>query len=135
MRFKRHLKLEFGLGQMDIAPIINIVLLLLVFFLLTSSFAVQSGIDINLPRSVTSEVLGKKNIIITLSSDNILYLSDKVTTLGQLKDALKNIDVSTASILIKADRRAYLGKLVEVWNICRGIGFNKVNIVTNQEIE
>lgn len=135
MRFKRHLKLEFGLGQMDIAPIINIVLLLLVFFLLTSSFAAQSGIGINLPKSVTSEVVGKNNIVITLSADNIYYLSDKVITIGQLKDALKDIDASVTSILIKADRRAYLGKLVEVWSICRSIGFGKVNIVTNQEIE
>ncbi|MBI5415209.1 MAG: biopolymer transporter ExbD, partial [Candidatus Omnitrophica bacterium] len=49
MKFKRHTKLEHGLKQIDIAPLIDLMFLLLIFFMLTSSFTLQSGINVKLP--------------------------------------------------------------------------------------
>ncbi len=47
MRFKRHMELEHGLKQIDIAPLIDVVFQLLIFFMLTSSFVIQPGIKVN----------------------------------------------------------------------------------------
>ena len=57
MHFKRHMEVEHGLRQIDIAPLIDMVFQLLIFFMLTSSFVVQPGIKVNLPKAVTSEVV------------------------------------------------------------------------------
>ena len=51
-RFKRHIELEHG--RLDLAPLIDVVFLLLIFFMLTSSFVIQPSITINLPKAVTS---------------------------------------------------------------------------------
>ncbi|MEW6008093.1 MAG: biopolymer transporter ExbD [Candidatus Omnitrophota bacterium] len=135
MKFRKHMQIEHGLGQFDIAPMIDIVFQLLIFFMLTSSFVLQPGIRINLPKAVTSEVVGDKNIIISISAENVLYLSGKVVTLGELKEKLKEVKAVSGSVLIKSDKKAYLGRVVEIWDICRELGLERINVATNQDIE
>lgn len=132
MRFKRHMKLEHGLRQIDIAPLIDVVFLLLVFFMLTSSFVMQPGIKINLPKAVTSEVVKYENLELIVSSENITYLNGKVITITELKNLLIQAGKRGQSVLIKADKRASLGRVVEIWDLCRDLGVAQVNIATNQ---
>ena len=133
MRFKRHMELEHGLKQIDIAPLIDMVFQLLIFFMLTSSFIMQPGIKVNLPKAVTSEVVKFENIEIVISSENVTYLNGKVITTQELKNLLGQVAKKKQSILIKADRRASLGRVVEIWDMCRDSGITQINIATNQE--
>ena len=132
MRFKRHIELEHGLRQIDIAPLIDIVFLLLIFFMLTSSFIMQPGIKVKLPKAVTSETIQEKNIIIVISREDIIYLGDEVFTVGELKSYLSKGRISSRPILIKSDKRASLGRVVEIWDLCREMGISQVNIATDQ---
>ncbi len=132
MRFKRHTRLEHGLGQIDIAPLIDIVFQLLIFFMLTSSFILQPGIEINLPKAVTSEIVEEENILITISGENIVYLNGKIVTFKELEKKLKKIIKKDQPLLIKADRRSSLGRVVEIWDLCREIGITKINIATDR---
>jgi len=133
MRFKRHMKLEHGLKQIDIAPLIDIVFQLLIFFMLTSSFIMQPGIKVNLPKAATSEVVRSENIEIIVSGENVTYLNGKVITTTELKNLLRQAAKKDQSILIKADRRASLGRVVEIWDQARDLGLTQINIATNQE--
>ena len=132
MRFKRHLGLEPGLSQIDIAPLIDMVFQLLIFFMLTSPFIFQPGIKVNLPKAVTSEVIQEESLVITISSENLIYINEKLVTTDELKTKLKAISHDKKPLLIKADRRASLGKVVEVWDLCRELGISQINIATNQ---
>jgi len=133
MRFKGRMELEHGLKQIDIAPLIDIVFQLLIFFMLTSSFVIQPGIKVNLPKAVTSEVVKFENIDILVTSENVTYLNGKVVTTAELKMLLKQAAKRNQTILIKADRRASLGRVVEVWDLARELGITQINIATNQE--
>ena len=133
MRFKGRMELEHGLKQIDIAPLIDIIFQLLIFFMLTSSFIMQPGIRINLPKAVTSEVVRFENIEIVVTGENILYLNGKVITTAELKELLKKAALRDQAILIKSDRRASLGRVVEIWDMARDLGVNQINIATNQE--
>lgn len=133
MHFKGRMELEHGLRQIDIAPLIDIVFQLLIFFMLTSSFVMQPGIKVNLPKAVTSEVVQQENIEIILSSENVIYLSGRVFTMLELKNFLKRVAKRKQAILIKSDRRASLGRVVEIWDMCRDLGITQLNIATNQE--
>jgi len=131
MRFKRHV--QFEKGQLDIAPLIDCVFLLLIFFLLTSNFIFQPGIKINLPKAVTSEVVQENTLVITVTSDNRFYLNEAPITFVELKKKLEQITDKRKPLLIKADRGVALGKVVGIWDFCRDIGITQVNIATNQE--
>lgn len=137
MRFRRgRLKLEVG-EYLDIAPLIDIVFLLLIFFLLTWNFLAQSqaGIKVNLPKAVTSEAVAEESLIISITGENLIYFNDKIVTSKELASKLEGLSPRKKSLLIKADRRASLGRVVEVWDICRNVGISQVNIATTQTKE
>ena len=136
MRFRgRRMELEHGLKQIDIAPLIDVVFQLLIFFMLTSSFIMQPGIKVNLPRAATSEVVKPQYAEIMVTGEGIIYLDAIVVTMDELRGFFKQSAKrnSSASILIKADRRASLGRVVEIWDMARELGVSQINIATNQE--
>ena len=131
MRFKRtrqRLKAEF-----DMVPFIDIVFNLLIFFLLTSSYVFQPGIKINLPKAVTSEVLKEEPLVITVTSEDAIYLNDKIATVKELISKLNKVSKEKGTLLIKADKKASVGRVVEIWDMCREAGVPQVNIATSQE--
>ena len=133
MKFKRHTKLEHGLGQIDIAPLIDVIFQLLIFFMLSSSFTFQSGINVKLPKAVTSDVIKEENYVVTITSENIIYLNGAVITIKELEQRLAAPGKKDKPLLIKADRRASVGRIVDVWDLCRNLGIERINIATNQE--
>ncbi|MFC1631372.1 ExbD/TolR family protein [Candidatus Omnitrophota bacterium] len=133
MRFKRHV--EFEKGKMDIAPLIDVVFLLLIFFMLTSSYIFQPGIKINLPKAVTSEVIQEKNLVITVNAENAIFLNERPVNLEQLRAHLLKAAGADRPLLIKADRQASLGKVVQIWDMCRETGLTQINIATNQPVQ
>ena len=133
MRFRGKMELEHGLKQIDIAPLIDIVFQLLIFFMLTSSFIMQPGIKINLPKAATSEVVKFENIEIVVTSESVIYLNANVVTMKELKSLFKQAAKRNQTILIKADRRASLGRVVEIWDAARELGITQINIATDQE--
>ena len=133
MRFKR--RTELKKGQLDIAPLIDVVFLLLIFFMLTSSFIFQPGIKVNLPKAVTSEALHEKSLVILITNSDVIYLNDRAITTKELNSRLRIAAKEKKPLLIKADRRASMGKIVEIWDMCRDTGISQINIATSQEIK
>ena len=131
MRLKRRVFLEKG--HLDIAPLIDVIFLLLVFFMLTSSFIFQPGIKINLPKALTSEVIQRENLIILIREDNNLFINERQINDDELSSRIKIAAKESKPILIKADRKASLGRVVEIWDMCRAEGVEKINIATSQK--
>jgi len=133
MRFKR--RAELKKGQLDIAPLIDVVFLLLIFFMLTSSFIFQPGIKVNLPKAVTSEAVHEKSLVILVTGSDMVYLNDRAITTKELNSRLRIAAKEKKPLLIKADRHASMGKIVEIWDMCRDTGVSRINIATSQEIK
>lgn len=129
MKLKRR---QFPKIDIMMAPMIDIIFLLLIFFLLTSSFVYQPGIKINLPKAVTSEVIQEKNLTIIITSDNLIYLNDRLITTNELKEQLKTAATDHPSVLIKSDKKASVGRVVQIWDLCRNLGISQVSVATNQ---
>jgi len=132
MKFKRRTELEKG--KLDIVPLIDVVFLLLIFFMLTSSFIFQPGIKVNLPKAITSEVLHKNSLIIVITKNDSIFLDERAITADELTTRLSIAAKEDRPLLIKADRGASLGKVVEVWDLCREEGVSQINIATLHEM-
>ncbi len=130
MKFKRKVLLEKG--QLDIAPLIDVIFLLLIFFMLTSSFIFQPGIRVNLPRAVTSEVLHRDLIVVVITAGNEVYIDERPVDMEELASRISLAARESRSLLIKADKGADLGRVIEVWDICRQVDMKQVNIATTQ---
>lgn len=133
MKFKRQVKFESGLAQIDMAPLIDIIFQLLIFFMLSSSFTFQSGINVKLPKAVTSDIIKEDNFTIAITNENIVYLNGKIISLKELRQKLEKPAKKNVLIMIKADRRSSMGRIVDVWDLCRELGVQRINIATNRD--
>jgi len=130
MKFKRRLKIEKGM--VDLTPLVNVFFLLFIFFLFTSSFIFQPGIKVSLPKALTSEVIQQEGVVITVTADDKIYLNEREISRKELVTNLKLLAKEKTPLLLKADSRASLGRIVEVWDTCRNEGVVQVNIATTK---
>ena len=125
----------------NLTPLIDIVFLLLIFFMLTSHFVNQQSLNIELPKAETGESLGEDNVLeIIINADgkidykNNSYENNTVS-LEKLQAQLRT-DLSIASeknIRIKGDQSVNFGKAVEILDMARKAGASGVDIVTEQK--
>ncbi len=134
MRFHRiRRRTDMKKGQIDIVPLVNVVFLLLIFFMLTSNFIFQPGISVKLPKAITSEVISSENMVLIVTAQDLLFLNNQPITIDKLTTELEAAASQNKSLLLKADSRASLGRVVELWDLCRDLGIAQVNIATNQK--
>jgi len=131
VRFKKRLTIESGLRQIDIAPLIDCVFLLLIFFMLTSNFIVVPGINVKLPKAVTSEGIKTRTVTLMISSEDIVYVDGVPRNMDEVSAFLENSDLD--SVFIKSDRDASIGIVVGVWDICKKLGIEKIGIATTYQ--
>ena len=130
MKFKRRVKVEQGL--IELTPLVNVFFLLFIFFAFTSSFIFQPGIKVNLPKAVTSEVVQQESAVLIVTKDDRVYLNDREISRDELMSSLRLMAKDNMPLLIKADSHASLGKVVEIWDICRREGVSQADIATNR---
>ncbi len=116
----------------DIAPMIDVVFLQLIYFLLTSSVVLHPGIRVRLPKAATGQRMTTSSVVITLTKEHLVYWGDEVVTLAELRRKLEGAG-GLRPVLIRADRHAYVNRLVELWDLCRTTGYEEVHIATLAE--
>ncbi|MDD5069424.1 MAG: biopolymer transporter ExbD [Candidatus Omnitrophica bacterium] len=120
--------------NLNIAPLIDIIFLLLMFFMLSYHFALNPGINLSLPESKTATINeNNEEIIIYITSNQEIYLNQERTSQEELLEALKTKIASTKStnIMIKGDRRIELGLAVKIIDIAEQA--NVENIILSTE--
>lgn len=132
MKFKRNVKIEQGLPAIVMAPLANVIFLVPVLYILFSSFVSSPTINVQLPKTVTSDAIADDNIVITITGENVIYWNGKIIAVKDLKAQLSQQRNKNIPVLIKTDRRASVGRIVDVWDLCRALGMGKVNIATDQ---
>lgn len=131
MNFKTDNKL---LTTFAFSSLTDIVLLLLIFFLLSSSFIIQPGIKVQLPKAATSEVSSEKNISITVTRDGAYYLDDQKVTLETLPAHLQQrlVHGQVQLLIMKTDGLVPVQDLIEVMDIAKRLGGQKFLIATEK---
>ena len=131
MKIKTENKL---LDTFSLSSLTDIVMLLLIFFLLSSSFIIQPGIKVKLPLSDVSEPTQEKSISITLTKNGDTYLNNKKVSIDQLPakwNQLMILDPNQA-IIIRADKEVTIGRTVQILDIGKKIGAANFNIATEK---
>ena len=131
MKFRKSARIEAGLRQIDIVPLIDCVFLLLIFFMLTSSFIVIPGINVKLPKALTADEIDSGSLTVVISSEDIVYLDGKPYSTKEVDAYIRKKNYQ--AIFIKADRDASLGAVVQIWDMCKRFGIEKIGIATTYE--
>ncbi|RJP65734.1 MAG: biopolymer transporter ExbD [Candidatus Abyssobacteria bacterium SURF_17] len=136
MRYKRksvtHEKL---IVTLNMTPLIDCVLQLLIFFMLAGSFVLQTGVRVELPKARVPKLQDKQDIVITITRTNEIFLNEERLSSEQLPVMLleKLAQSKDKMVLIKPDKRVETGKLVEVMSIAKSVGVESLGIATEPQ--
>ena len=117
-------------SEINVTPLVDVMLVLLIIFMVAAPMLDQ-GIDVVLPHAATGQQRAASGLTITLTKAHVIYLGDEVVTLKELRQHLSGMPQQP--IQIKADRSAYVSRLVELWDVCRDVGFQEIHIATLSE--
>ena len=128
MRFRRPREEETGLG---IAPLIDIVFLLLIFFMVTSQFDVASGVRIRLPKVETRILDHEKNrITLVIDKSGQTYFEGKKVDMETLKQDLETSvrEMGIIQVILQADRDVAHGHVVRIMDLAKTAGADSILI-------
>ncbi len=133
IKFSRHFKPITG--KLDMAPLVDVVLNLLVYFMLTSSFIMQPGMHIRLPEARTTEAPLPKPITVSITAENQIFLEDRQVTLNELEEMITDLGKrGSFELLVQGDELSRHGLVVRVLDIARLAGADKLVVATTPEL-
>ncbi|MCX7940261.1 MAG: biopolymer transporter ExbD [Endomicrobia bacterium] len=135
MKLTRKYRDRSTITLIDLAPMTDMVFQVLLFFILSSSFIVEPGIKVNLPKSQTSEIQVQQKIMITIDAKEQIFIEGKPVLLDNLEEHLKLLlpYYSDRTVVIRADKNVRHGFVVTVMDIARISGAQKLAIATEKE--
>ncbi len=123
------------LNGFSYSSLTDIVMLLLIFFLLTSQFVIQTGVKVKLPGSKNSEQSISSPLLVTITEQKQIYFGNDVTSLELLPAKLSQFksDVQENNLIIKADKTVDIDIVIKVIDLAKGVGIDKFTIETEKE--
>ena len=126
-------------AEINITPLTDIFLVLLIIFMVTSSVMTQNGVDVNLPSASNATSQAQpEGVIVTLLPGGQVLVNDKsipqgdLTSLGpELEGAFKK--TTSRLVILEGDRQAFLGSAIEVMDIARKAGAERFAIATSPD--
>jgi biopolymer transport protein ExbD len=122
----------------DITSLVDVVFLLLIFFMVTTTFATQSGIGVNLPQASARERPSTEAVSISITADGSLFLDRSRVTADGLRGGLRELRGQRGDetvVVIRADEAVLHGKVVEAMDAARSAGFRRLAIATRTPAE
>ncbi|MBN8544624.1 MAG: biopolymer transporter ExbD [Ignavibacteria bacterium] len=134
MRFKRRNK---PLAEFSFSSLTDVVMLLLIFFMITSQFVVQSGVKVKLPGSKNTEQVIPSDYVVTITKEGTYYVGETVVAEPELEIKLKALRESNeeANLIIASDKDVAIEKVVKVIDAAKGSGFDKFTLQTEKTTE
>jgi len=122
--------------RVDLTPMVDVVFLLLIFFMISTTFVDTAGISIKLPESSSQQVAKEpQELKVYLSQDGKIFIKDEPVPLAEFKNRLSQYqtEASETTFLLFADRDTKHGQVVEIMDLARQAGFSKLAIATEGE--
>ena len=117
-----------------LTPLIDIVFLLLIYFLLTTNFMVEEGVNIKLPEAKASAPQIEEEIIVYIDQEGRILLKNEEISLPRLFDALQEMigENPEKVVMVKADRSATVDKVVKVMDVAKAAGAGRLVLATEK---
>lgn len=114
----------------DISPMMDMVFILLIFFIVTSTFTRETGIDVTKPKASSARELAKESILIGVTRQGTVHINESQVTLSSLQTILKQMMAESPDrpVIIVSDRDAPTGTIVDVLDECNLAKVRKVSI-------
>jgi biopolymer transport protein ExbD len=122
-------------ADINLAPMLDIVFIMLIFFIVTTSFVRESGIDVNRPGAQTAQPRKNANILIALSPNGEIWIDRRTVDIRSVRAVIERLRAENpeAAVVIQGDREANIGLLVRVMDQVRMAGVTNLSIAATRQ--
>ena len=124
-------------STIDMTPMLDIVFIMLIFFIVTTSFVKEAGIDINKPSASTAQKKDKNNnIIVAITGSEEIWVDKRQIDIRSLRANIQSLTTGNeeSTVLIQADKTAQTGILVEVMDQIKMAGIQNISIAAKKTV-
>ena len=114
----------------DMTPMLDIVFIMLIFFIVTASFVKEAGIDVNRPGAVTAEKKEKASILVAITDKGEIWIDKRPVDVRAVRANIERLRAENpqGSVVIQADKESKNGLLVKVMDAARQAGVDNVSL-------
>ncbi|AHK15917.1 MAG: biopolymer transporter ExbD [Thalassolituus sp.] len=131
---KRHVNNDIDGADIDITPMLDIVFIMLIFFIVTTSFVKESGISVNRPSAETAEQKTGSNLLVAIRANGEIWIDRRVVDVRSVRANIERMkaDNPEGAAIIQADEFAPSGLLVKVMDQIRLAGITNISIAARE---
>ncbi|MBT5220361.1 MAG: biopolymer transporter ExbD [Woeseia sp.] len=120
-------------NEINLTPMLDVVFIMLIFFIVTASFIKEAGIDVNRPDAPTSESIADANILIAISSNDEIWIDKRMIDPRAVRPNIERLHAENpkGSVVIQADKKSTNETLVTVMDAARQAGVFNVSLAAN----
>jgi biopolymer transport protein ExbD len=117
-------------SEVNLTPMLDVVFIMLIFFIVTASFVKEAGIDITRPAAGTAERKERGNILIAITANDQIWMDRRQVDPRALRPNIERLHAENpqGSVVIQADKDSKNGLLVQVMDAARAAGVNNVSL-------
>ena len=122
-------------ADIDITPMLDIVFIMLIFFIVTATFVKESGIDVTRPDAETAIKQNRVAILIAIRDNNEIWINRRKVDLASVRANIEKLHAENpqGGAVIQADRQAETGVLVEIMDQVRLAGVDAISIAAEEK--
>lgn len=119
-----------SLSDINITPFVDVVLVLLIIFMITAP-VLQSGIEVELPKTKTVKAIAEERLVVTIDRSERLYLGNDLVNVNQLGEVLRaKMPEGQQSVFVRCDESVPFGTFATVMDTIRQAGIENISVVT-----
>jgi biopolymer transport protein TolR len=122
---------QSSISDINVTPLVDVVLVLLIIFMVTAP-VLQSGIEVNVPKTRTVKEITEERMVISINKQQRVFLGNDPVNINEIKTRLRQRirDPQNQSVFIRADEDVPFGAFATVMDAVKGAGITNVSIVT-----
>ena len=121
-------------AAIDMTPMLDVVFIMLIFFIVTASFVKEAGIDVNRPDAATAVKKDRANILVAISDKGEVWINKRQVDIRAVQANIERLYAENpqGSVVIQADKKATTEVLIKVMDASRAAGVFDVSIATDE---
>ena len=121
--------------QVNLAPLMDMVFILLIFFIVTTTFVKETGIRVDRPQAAASQSLDSNSMRISITKTGAVYTEGRRVELPALRERIRRFlsKDRTASVILIPDQTTSAGRLVEVMDVAKLAGVRQLAVATRKK--
>ncbi|SDN23561.1 ExbD/TolR family protein [Vreelandella arcis] len=132
MRRRRSLESAEDTNEVNLTPMLDVVFIMLIFFIVTTSFIKESGIEINRPESSEASPRPDAQVLVAVSPEGAVWVDGRAIDAHQVGEEVAGMLSDDGSVVIQADRASTTGLLIDVMDRLHEAGVDQVAVAANR---